>query len=272
MYLSYWDLGSLEHACIYCKALFWHRETSRVLPCGAPYYPLCCHRGRVQLPPVKNPPEPLRSFLHPNSGPEGKDFRENIRSYNSVLAFSSMGAKIDYSLEKSRGPYVYKISGQICHRVGSLLPEDGQQPKYAQLYVCDVQDEIESRIAALEGKEKKKRVQPDVVRRLVHMLDENNWVAQCFRMAKDRFKEPDCENLSLRLVGSRRSHGVQYERPSGSEVAGLVVGDFSEAEKREGSHHSAQVWSSTKNRLHTSFLNGFAISSLVSLWRRWVRA
>jgi predicted lipase len=60
-----------------------------------------------------------------------------------------MGAKIDRNIKNSRGPYVYKICGQVYHRIGSLLPEECQMPKYAQLYVYDSTDEVKMRIAAL---------------------------------------------------------------------------------------------------------------------------
>ncbi|GKC80298.1 DNA helicase [Tanacetum coccineum] len=40
-----------------------------------------------------------------------------------MFAMTSFGAKIDDSVNKGRGPYVFKISGQIYHWIGSLCPE-----------------------------------------------------------------------------------------------------------------------------------------------------
>ena len=52
-----------------------------------------------------------------------------------MFAFTSMGAKIDKSINNGSSPYVFKISGQVHHLMGSLLPLDGQCPKFAQLYI-----------------------------------------------------------------------------------------------------------------------------------------
>jgi hypothetical protein len=104
-------------------------------------------------------------------GSEGIKFREGIRAYNSLFAFSSMGAKVDQLIEQSRGPYVYKISGQVYHRIGSLLLEDGQPPKYAQNYVYDSFDEVEDRISALQNESQRARIDRRNVASLTNMLD-----------------------------------------------------------------------------------------------------
>lgn len=41
-----------------------------------------------------------------------------------MFVFTSMGAKIDHSINRGFGPYVYKISGKIHHRIGALIPEE----------------------------------------------------------------------------------------------------------------------------------------------------
>ena len=73
-------------------------------------------------------------------------FFENIRYYNSMFAFTSMGVNIIDSINDGRGPYVFKISGQLCHRIGSLLPQEGKRPEYAQLYIFDTQNELRNRM------------------------------------------------------------------------------------------------------------------------------
>jgi hypothetical protein len=42
-----------------------------------------------------------------------------------MFAFTSLGAKIDTGVNKGSGPYVFKINGQVHHRIGSLLPDEG---------------------------------------------------------------------------------------------------------------------------------------------------
>ena len=44
------------------------------------------------------------------------------------------------------GPYVYRMSGQNVHLIGSVLPTDGYPPKFAQLYIYDTENELNNRI------------------------------------------------------------------------------------------------------------------------------
>ena len=67
----------------------------------------------------------------------GKDFRDNIRTYNNVFSFCSLGVEIDESVWGPMGIYTFRIKGSLCHRIGSLLPTEGEQPKFAQIYITD---------------------------------------------------------------------------------------------------------------------------------------
>ncbi|GJW74052.1 DNA helicase [Tanacetum coccineum] len=49
--------------------------------------------------------------------------------------------EIDDSVNKGRGPYVFNMSGQMYHWIGSLCPEEGQQPCFLQLYIYDTDNE-----------------------------------------------------------------------------------------------------------------------------------
>ena len=61
------------------------------------------------------------------------------------------------------------------------------------------------------------------------MLDQHNSLVKSFRMARDRFKEQPGSTFRLRLLSRRTTDGRQYNMPTVSEVAGLIIGDFSEA-------------------------------------------
>ena len=60
-----------------------------------------------------------------------------------------MGTTVDRSVNDGNGPNIYKINGQVCHRMGSLMPKEGNTPKYAELYIYDTQNEVQNRIQAL---------------------------------------------------------------------------------------------------------------------------
>jgi hypothetical protein len=48
---------------------------------------------------------------------------------------------------------VFRVNGQIHHRIGSLLPLPDNCPKFAELYIFDTKNEISNRIRALTNEE-----------------------------------------------------------------------------------------------------------------------
>ena len=72
----------------------------------------------------------------------------HIRNYNSALAMTSVGRKLDHSVNNGGGPWLYKLNGELIHRAGSLLPpEEGNvAPVYSQLWVIDTQEALDIRM------------------------------------------------------------------------------------------------------------------------------
>jgi hypothetical protein len=58
------------------------------------------------------------------------------------------------------------------------------------------------------------------------MLDSQNELVKCYRMARDCFQENPGVELKLRLIGKRQQDGRTYNLPTASEVAALIVGDI----------------------------------------------
>lgn len=137
-----------------------------------------------------------------------------------------MGVKVIDSINDGHGPYVFKISGQLCHRIGSLLPAEGKCPEYAQLYIFDTQNEIRNRIKV--GTYANSGFQPneEIVSGLLEMLNTHNPIVQLFRMARDRLPNDDDDHYCIRLFGVPDKHGDIFSAPVASEVVGLVVGDL----------------------------------------------
>ncbi|CAK8540889.1 unnamed protein product [Lathyrus sativus] len=48
-----------------------------------------------------------------------------------MFACTSPGDKLDNKFNNVRGPPTIRIQGQACHHIGSLLPPEGQPPKFA---------------------------------------------------------------------------------------------------------------------------------------------
>ncbi|KAI5385908.1 hypothetical protein KIW84_072493 [Lathyrus oleraceus] len=150
--------------------------------------------------------------------------------YKVMFAFTSSGAKVDNRFNNGRCPPNFRIQGQSCHRIESMLPMPCQNPRFAQLYVYDTENEIENR---MHGFRSKSGVDVNIVRKLSEMLYEHNVHAQSFRMARDRLCEEGVSDLKLRLISERRNDGRIYNQPTVSEVAALIVGDVDTAEKRD---------------------------------------
>jgi hypothetical protein len=61
--------------------------------------------------------------------------------YNSVLAFTLLGAKVDESVTRGTGPYSFCIQGELYHKIGSMCPIERQRPQFTQLYIHDTESE-----------------------------------------------------------------------------------------------------------------------------------
>jgi hypothetical protein len=145
-----------------------------------------------------------------------------------------MGAKVDRSLKSQKGPDYFKISGQVHHRIGSLLPAKDEsvppkydRPKYAELYIYDTTNEVDNRIRALHPDgSTDSGLDEDVVGALIDMLNEHNSLVQQFRQARERLMGQTVEKISIRLIAPTKGDGPQFSLPSNHELAALVVGDF----------------------------------------------
>lgn len=195
------DVGPPDYVCQNCDSIMWYEERAdKSHRPRIPNYSLCCQQGRVSLEKLKQPPEIMKQLLTYGGGQCAAKFRDKIRAYNSIFAFTSMGAKIDSTVNLRPGTYVYRISGQNYHRIGGLIPEEGEPPKFAQLYVHDTQNEVEHRLCSLKGGDIAEVIDPTIVQDLKDMLDQHNRLAQAFRMAGDRlyseWQEIDYLNLT----------------------------------------------------------------------------
>jgi hypothetical protein len=117
----------------------WIKERSTKLN-NDPQFPLCCENGKVLLPNLPATPQELEVLLTSKDSNAVK-FRDQIHMYNSVLAFTSLGAKVDESVTGGRRPYSFRIEGELYHKIGSLCPTERQRPQFAQLYIHDTRRE-----------------------------------------------------------------------------------------------------------------------------------
>lgn len=189
---------------------------------ASPVYNKCCRGGSVHLAPYKPPPEPLLSLLTGQNPALSAHFFDNIRRYNSMFTMRSMGVNIIGSINDGGGPYVFKISGQLCHWIGSLIPRDGAKPEYCQLYIFYTENEVQNKmeVPCISGGFKPNE---NVISSLMRMFDDHNPIVQVFRTARDRLSDQSEDRYYVKLFVVPNQHGGVYSAPVASEVVGLVV-------------------------------------------------
>ena len=115
-------IGTMTMECRHCGALKFPRETPSS----------CCSDGKVPLKPFPKSTANIQK-LWLGDDPKSCLFRENSRTINNAVCLTSLKTterRIGYT------PSVI-FQGRVHHRVGALLPESGEQPRFAQLYVFD---------------------------------------------------------------------------------------------------------------------------------------
>lgn len=143
---EYLECGQPLFKCPFCKALMWYDErVCKSRNTTKPEFTMCCMQGRIEIAPLKILPKPLYDLYHKNDR-KSKYFMENIRSFNSMFAFTSMGGNIDKTKNDGKAPPVFVLNGENYHQIGSLLPKPGHQPKFAQLYIYDTDNELKNRM------------------------------------------------------------------------------------------------------------------------------
>ncbi len=184
-------------------------------------FTMCCNDGAVQLPLLQQPPEVLQGLLS-GSDLRSRAFREKIRMYNSILSFTSTGARIHESVTGTRGVYAFRIQGEMYHRIGSLLPQHDAQPQFCQLYIYDTTNQLQHRQNIMPT------LDPDILHELQTMLSKVNPYAQTLGSIRDLVSNNPTQTLHLRILAKRSKDARTYNIPTGNEVAAIMVGDGSE--------------------------------------------
>nr|GEV14187.1 helitron helicase-like domain-containing protein [Tanacetum cinerariifolium] len=178
---------------------------------------MCCEGGKIYMHPAPDPPVLIQQLIRNNH------CMEHIQAYNQMFSMTSFGEKINDSVNKGMGPYVFKISGQIYHWSGSLCPEEGHYPHFLQLYIYDTQDELNNRLHHFGGPNERS-LSLDIVEGLIHVLDEHNGLVQLFRTTRDRCNDGKIPRFKIRLYNIGGVRG--YELSTSDILGGIVVESY----------------------------------------------
>ncbi|CAN7047919.1 unnamed protein product [Brassica oleracea var. botrytis] len=181
--------------------------------------------GKVKLPLLRAPPTSLLKLLY-NKGEMRNHFREFIRAYNMML-FTSLGGKVNNSINNGAGPYLFQLCGENYHLIGDMLPGPGKNPAFLQLYIHDTANEISNRMAAYGRTGSTEKIKRQIVEILKNMLDANSCYVGAFRSARERLEVSGAgRRMRLVLASGRSTDGRTYNLPTENDVAALIPGDF----------------------------------------------
>nr|GEX67004.1 DNA helicase [Tanacetum cinerariifolium] len=140
-------------------------------------------------------------------------------AYNQMFTMTSFGVKIDESINAGRGPYVFKVSSQIYHWIGSLCPPVGEAPRFMQLYIYDTDNDVENRMRHFGGADNR-HLDTGMVEGLIHFLDAHNELIQLFRTTREKCRQMDIPDFKIRLYKAEGARG--YELPASSTLGAMV--------------------------------------------------
>jgi hypothetical protein len=176
---------------------------------------LCGGGGKkVSLPPLLDS-SPYLLELYTLSRSNAINFRKSIRAYNGILVCASFGANLAKSFQ-GQGVFNFKIHGQIYHRIGSLLPDDGRSPVFAQLYIYDTNYENTNRLHVMHD------LNANILQNLQDILNTYNLYIQKFHQVRDMLcDDTDITELSMRIYCDH-SHDVHcYNAPAAFDVTAI---------------------------------------------------
>ncbi|CAG8743002.1 20_t:CDS:2, partial [Cetraspora pellucida] len=198
-------------ACIYSWNL--QAETFTRLP----VFITCCAKGKISLLPMQEF-LPSLDILLTNSDSSACLFRQHIRMYNSALAFTSMGMKIDHNITETANVYNFRIHSEMYHTIGSLLL-DNPSPQFAQLYVYDTEHELQNRMSIMPN------LDSIILAELQQILHNMNPYCRIFRQVGNMHKLDLSLDLKMLIINNRRQDPRRYNIPTTSEVAVIMIDD-----------------------------------------------
>ena len=132
---------------------------------------------------------------------------------------------MDHSINNGSSPYIYRLNGQNHHVFGTLIPNEGDDPKFCQLYIYDTGNELENRLKWVKVDDGK-IVDTEIVKGLLDMLDSTNELVPFFHMAHDRFKYQHVQDLKIVMKVSHVASGTESFIGPSNEVGAIMVGDL----------------------------------------------
>lgn len=214
----------MDVICTQCGAAHWKAERLSKSTNATPRFGTCCLDGKVRLPAPKDPPATLKNLLT-SSDRNCTKFRENIWKYNRAFAFTSLGVSEDYSVNRGKGPPIFRIFGELHHYSGALSTSEHRTPRYAQVYIYEPKAALDHRMQLNADLD---RATMDGLQR---MLNSSHPYVTIYRHAYQVLNGYNASNdVQVRLRLQPGHDPRRYNLPSADEVAVILP------DREAGSH------------------------------------
>ncbi len=229
--------GRREFVCPHCHALKWKEEKT--------LHKLCCNSGKSCNVGLLFPdafPQPLQDLLRYDVSNQQsppipitviKKFRASLRHYNCSLQMASYFGVVQKP--PSGGQSLMIIHGSVHHCLGSLLPRDGDRPRFMQMFfIDDIQEQVNCRMLQLGGEEG--GLDRDLLLKLQTMLHDHNHFVHQFKQLVDEIEEGEVADFTIHITNQGQVDR-RYNVPTGQgerEVATVIPGNARDANVSEG--------------------------------------
>lgn len=208
------SIGEMDKECQYCHALKFKNETIG----------MCCSSGKVVLPILNLPPDPLKSLMS-GTNEESKLFLSKIRKFNNCFQMTSFAANIVSNTDAQGRNFAstFKIQGQIYHQYGSLLPMLDEPHKFLQIYFMG---DLEAQVNLRCQNQRIERInERAIVSTLEPFLAEKNQLIRVFKCVQNQLQN---DNYSIVIKPDKvplGEHNRRFNAPTVDEVGIVMVGE-----------------------------------------------
>ncbi|PMD13695.1 hypothetical protein NA56DRAFT_585108, partial [Hyaloscypha hepaticicola] len=218
------NLDPIDIQYEFCGTLHWRAETIGGTNIE---FELYYKRGDVILELLQPPPDILRALLV-GQYPQARSFRQNIRAYNSALAFISVSYTKDTHTDLSRGLYYFQIHRKLFHYQGPLIPGSQDIPAFTQLFFYDPEYTTNIRY----------QLDRSILRNLHNILTDHNPFIRVYKTARERLANQPGDfrlflNPQIHLVLQSGTNRYRENLPILTELAGILPDKFTGKNRRD---------------------------------------
>jgi hypothetical protein len=147
------------------------------------------------------------------------------------VSFTSLGFTLSDIAKSIPGSPVFCIQGGLSHDIGSIIPQEGQSPHFAQIFVVGQggMREAQYRRQVALGPKASGQLQAHfdakIILQLQTFMYKHNPYAQLFRHTAEIMKEGQPVSMVLRTIENDSLDLNRYNRPTREDVGIVVQGD-----------------------------------------------